>query len=115
MEFEIGMPDDFAIPRRREIRGLLEDAAGRLRSELAWENLRCFLPHDAAKHRALDVGGGTGFASVQLARLGYEVVLLDGSEQMLRIARRGRGRMRGDVANFFLPRRHRAIARTLRG
>src|SRR6267378_3647294 len=65
----------------------LKTTAGRLRSELAWENVRRFLPREASKRRALDVGGGTGFASVQLARLGYEVVLLDGSEEMLRIAR----------------------------
>jgi S-adenosylmethionine-dependent methyltransferase len=65
----------------------LKTPAGRLRSELAWENLRRFLPHNASKRRALDVGGGTGFASAQLARMGYEVVLLDGSEPMLRIAR----------------------------
>ena len=65
----------------------LKTPAGRLRSELAWENLRRFLPRNPSKRRALDVGGGTGFSSVQLARLDYEVVLLDGSEQMLRIAR----------------------------
>jgi len=65
----------------------LKTPAGRLRSELAWENVRRFLPRNASKRRALDVGGGTGFASVQLARMGYEVVLLDGSEEMLRIAR----------------------------
>jgi S-adenosylmethionine-dependent methyltransferase len=65
----------------------LKRPAGRLRSELAWENLHRFLPRNASKRRALDVGGGTGFASVQLARMGYEVVLLDGSEEMLRIAR----------------------------
>ncbi|MFZ3215048.1 MAG: methyltransferase domain-containing protein [Candidatus Acidiferrales bacterium] len=65
----------------------MKTPAGRLRSELAWENLRRFLPLDAPKRRALDVGGGTGFASVELARMGYGVVLLDSSEQMLRIAR----------------------------
>jgi S-adenosylmethionine-dependent methyltransferase len=65
----------------------LKTPAGRLRSELAWENVRRFLPRNASKRRALDLGGGTGFASVQLARMGYEVVLLDGSEEMLRIAR----------------------------
>jgi S-adenosylmethionine-dependent methyltransferase len=49
--------------------------------------VRRYLPRNASKCRALDVGGGTGFASVQLARKGFEVVLLDGSGQMLRIAR----------------------------
>ena len=65
----------------------LKTLAGRLRSELAWENLRCFLPQDAAARRALDVGGGAGFASVQLAEMGFEVVLLDSCEGMLGIAR----------------------------
>jgi ubiquinone/menaquinone biosynthesis C-methylase UbiE len=64
----------------------LKTPAGRLRSELAWENVRRFLPHNTSR-RALDVGGGTGVASLQLARMDFEVVLLDGSEQMLRIAR----------------------------
>ena len=65
----------------------LKTPAGRLRSELAWKNLREFLPANATKRRALDVGGGTGFASMQLARMGFEVVLLDRSEEMLQIAR----------------------------
>src|SRR5258708_40249905 len=62
----------------------LKTTAGRLRSELAWENVRRFLPREASKRRSLDVGGGTGFASVQLARMGYEAVLLGGSDEMLR-------------------------------
>ncbi|MGB9241879.1 MAG: methyltransferase domain-containing protein [Terriglobales bacterium] len=65
----------------------LKTPAGRLRSDLACKNLREFFPPNAAQRRALDVGGGTGFASVQLARMGFEVVLLDRSEEMLRIAR----------------------------
>lgn len=69
----------------------LKTPSGRLRSELAWENVRGFLPSNTSKRRALDVGGGTGFASVQLARMGYEVVLLDSSEEMLRIAREQAG------------------------
>jgi len=65
----------------------LKTAAGRLRSELAWENLRTLLPGNASKRRALDVGGGTGSASVKLAEMGFEVVLLDSSNEMLGIAR----------------------------
>jgi S-adenosylmethionine-dependent methyltransferase len=69
----------------------LNTRPGRLRSELAWENVRRFLSPNASKRRALDVGGGTGFASVQLARMGFDVVLLDASEEMLRIAREQEG------------------------
>ena len=65
----------------------LQTLAGRLRSELAWENLRRCLPNAASTRRALDVGGGTGCASVPLAQLGFEVVLLDHCEEMLGIAR----------------------------
>jgi len=64
----------------------LKTPLGRLRSGLAWENLRRFLPRNATNLRALDVGGGTGLASVHLALMGFEVVLLDSSEEMLRIA-----------------------------
>ena len=70
-----------------EYASYLKTLAGRLRSELACENLRCCLPRDASLRRALDVGGGTGFASVRLAEMGFEVVLLDGCEEMLSIAR----------------------------
>ncbi len=87
MEFEIGLPDNFSFRDADKYAGYLKTAAGRLRSELAWKNLRPFLTRDAPTQRALDVGGGTGIASVQLARMGHEVVLLDSSEQMLRIAR----------------------------
>ena len=65
----------------------LKTPAGKLRSELAWENLSNFLPGNASKWRALDLGGGPGSSSIQLARMGWDVVLLDGSEEMLRIAR----------------------------
>jgi len=88
LEFAIGIPDTSRFQDAEKYAAYLKTPAGRLRSELAWENLRRLLPRDdAAKHGALDVGGGTGFASVQMARLGHEVVLLDSSEEMLRIAR----------------------------
>ena len=65
----------------------LRTPAGRLRSDLAWENIRRVLPGNASECHALDVGGGTGSVSVRLAQLGFQVVLLDGSVEMLRIAR----------------------------
>ena len=87
MESEIGLRDTVHFQDAEKYAAYLKTPSGRLRSELAWENLRRFLPRDAAKHRALDVGGGTGSASLQLAGLGHDVVLLDSSEQMLCIAR----------------------------
>ena len=86
MESEIGIPDTLRFQDAEKYVAYLKTPAGRLRSELAWENLRRVLPLDASPRRALDVGGGTGSASVELARMGYGVVLLDSSEQMLRIA-----------------------------
>ena len=64
----------------------LKTPAGRLRSDLSWENMRRFFRGNASECRALDLGGGVGSASVRLARLGFAVVLLDGSAEMLRIA-----------------------------
>ncbi len=86
MESEIGIPDTLRFQDAEKYAAYLKTPAGRLRSELAWGNLRRILPLDASQRRALDVGGGTGFASVELARMDYGVVLLDSSEQMLRIA-----------------------------
>ena len=87
VEFEMRMLDTSRFQDADKYAAYLNTPAGRLRSELAWENVRGFLPRNASKRRALDAGGGTGFASVQLARMGYEVVLLDASVEMLRIAR----------------------------
>jgi S-adenosylmethionine-dependent methyltransferase len=87
LEFAIGIPDTLRFQDAEKYAAYLKTPLGRLRSELAWANMRPFLPRDSSNRRALDVGGGTGFASVQLAQLGLAVVLLDSSEQMLRIAR----------------------------
>lgn len=64
----------------------LKTPLGRLRSELAWENLREFLSTDASARRILDLGGGTGSLSLRLAEMGFSVVLLDSSEEMIGIA-----------------------------
>jgi S-adenosylmethionine-dependent methyltransferase len=66
----------------------LRTPSGRLRSDLAWENLQGFLPGAARQRRVLDLGGGTGGMSVRIARKGFQVVLLDSSEEMLGIARK---------------------------
>jgi S-adenosylmethionine-dependent methyltransferase len=66
----------------------LNTVAGRLRSDLAWENLRNSLPAKCSGLRALDLGGGTGIVSLRLAQMQFDVVLLDSSGEMLRIARK---------------------------
>jgi S-adenosylmethionine-dependent methyltransferase len=65
----------------------LRTAGGRLRTDLAWTNLRSFLPANASACRALDIGAGTGTLAIRLAELGFEVALLDVSESMLKLAR----------------------------
>lgn len=66
----------------------LETPEGRLRTDLAFANLRESLPPSPAINslRALDLGCGTGVASIRLARLGIHVTLLDSSPAMLGLA-----------------------------
>src|SRR5579864_627531 len=66
----------------------LETPEGRLRLDLAYSNLQEFLPQVTRSLRALDVGCGTGATAVCLARLGFQVTLLDSSLPMLQLARR---------------------------
>src|SRR5215470_1531330 len=64
----------------------LETSEGRLRLDLAFANLREFLPDGMTSLRALDIGGGTGATAVRLARLGVRVTVLDSSPEMLKLA-----------------------------
>jgi S-adenosylmethionine-dependent methyltransferase len=66
----------------------LETPEGRLRVELAFANLRDFLPQSTQPLRALDLGGGPAALAVRLARLGLHVTLLDESLPMLDFAKR---------------------------
>jgi len=53
--------------------------------EITWHNIKKFLPK---KKNALilDAGGGTGYWTIKLAKLGYKIVLTDISEEMLKVA-----------------------------
>jgi S-adenosylmethionine-dependent methyltransferase len=63
----------------------LETPEGRLRRDLTLAGLQEFLPSCLTVERphALDLGGGTGVASIWLARAGFHVTLLDSSAAML--------------------------------
>jgi len=50
------------------------------------DNIRRFLPAKKCKP-ILDAGGGTGIWSIELAKLGYNVVLIDISQEMMQKAR----------------------------
>jgi len=66
----------------------LESPEGRLRTELTLANVLDVLPAAGAKSlQVLDLGCGTGAASIRLARSGAEVTLLDSSTAMLEIAK----------------------------
>lgn len=68
----------------------LQTPEGRLRGDLTISNLEDFLPPPSGLKSlcALDLGCGTGAASVRLARLGIHVTLLDSSPTMLDLAER---------------------------
>ena len=66
----------------------LETPEGQLRLDLAFANLKDFLPQATRSLLALDLGCGTGAIAVRLARLGLHVTLLDASVPMLDFAKR---------------------------
>ena len=68
----------------------LETPEGRLRLDLPFANLQEVLPLPQAESplHALDLGCGTGANGFRLARLGFQVTLMDFSPAMLDIAQR---------------------------
>lgn len=64
---------------------LTQDAFHRLEYDSTWRFLKQYLP---AKGLVLDAGGGPGRYTIELARLGYDVVLLDLVAEHLEMARK---------------------------
>ncbi len=82
------MPNATQFRDAEKYMSYLQTPFGKLRSDLAWENLSGFLPGFAQRRRVLDLGGGTGSVSLRLAAQGFQVVLLDSSGEMLAIAQK---------------------------
>lgn len=87
-EFRLRMLETTQFQDADKYSKYLRTSSGRLRCDLAWENLRGLLPDPAVQRRVLDLGGGTGAMSVRLARKKFQVVLIDSSEEILGIARK---------------------------
>jgi ubiquinone/menaquinone biosynthesis C-methylase UbiE len=75
----------YAKDSRREWKRLASNAFHRLEFDTTMLFLKKYLPK---KGLILDAGGGPGRYTIELARLGYDVVLLDLVPEMLQIAKR---------------------------
>jgi S-adenosylmethionine-dependent methyltransferase len=82
---DVGVADDpWASIADPFVKGAYATVKGRVRTYVLHRHLMDHLPPPSAA--VLDVGGGAGHQSFPLARLGYELVLLDSSEAMLSAA-----------------------------
>ncbi len=91
------------IRRHADMRKKADDAGGRydeisrnydkafqsgyrteIQNEIVFSTLKEFLI--GKKYRILDAGGGTGFYSIPLAAEGHDVIVLDASKKMLKVA-----------------------------
>jgi SAM-dependent methyltransferase len=80
------MPEDaWAALAEPFVEDAYRSVKGEVRTIVLHEQLRRHLPEPPAS--VLDVGGGAGHQSLPLARLGYDVTLLDPSDAMLAKAR----------------------------
>ena len=77
--------DYYAGCVRQEWRRLIQDAYHRLEFETTLHFLKKYLPKEG---RVLDAGGGPGRYTLELAKNGFEVVLLDITRANLEFARR---------------------------
>lgn len=79
-------PDPWADLAELFVEGAYATVKGRVRTVVLHRQLVRHLPDPPAP--VLDIGGGAGHQSLPLARLGYEVTLLDSSAEMLARAER---------------------------
>ena len=92
----VGVTDDaWANLTDRFVEGAYATVKGRVRTYVLHHHLMDHLPPPPAT--VLDVGGGAGHQSLPLARMGYEIVLLDSSEAMLSAAEQRLGAEAADV------------------
>lgn len=92
----VGVTDDvWADLTDRFVEGAYATVKGRVRTYVLHHQLMDHLPPPPAA--VLDVGGGAGHQSIPLARMGYEVVLIDSSEAMLASAEQRLGAEHADV------------------
>lgn len=63
---------------------LSDSICWRLYEDITWDNIQRFL---VPKSVILDAGGGTGKWALRLARLGFQVVMTDISQEMLHVAK----------------------------
>ncbi len=82
---ETRVRDYYAGSVRKEWRRLIKDAYHRLEFETTLHFLEEYLPR---KGLVLDAGGGPGRYTIELARRGYEIVLLDITPSNLEFAKR---------------------------
>jgi ubiquinone/menaquinone biosynthesis C-methylase UbiE len=93
--------DWYASTARHEWRRLQQDPYHRIEFMVTMHFLKKYLPRHGV---VLDAGGGPGRYSIELARQGYSIVLLDLVPEMLEIARRKmrRAGVLGKVRQFVL-------------
>src|SRR4030042_2641622 len=75
----------YAVQVRQEWRRLVKDAYHRLEFDTTLHYLDKYLPHSGL---ILDAGGGPGRYTLEPAKKGYEVVLLDATQAQLDFAKR---------------------------
>ena len=73
--------DEWAAVADQFVRSMSTSVKGRVRVHLVHQHLLAHLPAPPAA--VVDIGGGAGHQSLPLARLGYEVTIVDPSAAML--------------------------------